>query len=294
MLAFDSFSYNLLQNNEKINSLYDGYNSLAFSIPNFNFDINLFATLMTYPNNKFFEASLKGTVLQIFPKKIYVRNQVAAVEQARDLARKIPITLHAELDEFSILFALYLDTISTDFDKNVNHDFINSCEYAINFNYTNFLSKYYEENNVVLLDCVSINGSVNEDESLCPIVFGVSNETNFKNQDFNMFKKNLQRSINSTRIGHLANILSEYYNGIVIFGHSLSKSDLDTFASIFKKLLSEHLVEFGPSIYIFYLDQESKKNLVLNIERILNRVKDNLFNEYQIFDKLIFVKAPSN
>ena len=225
---------------------------------------------------------------------IYIVTDAEAIKTSRDLARKVPITLHAELDEFSILFALYLDTISTDFDKNVNHDFINSCEYAINFNYTNFLSKYYEENNVVLLDCVSINGSVNEDKSLCPIVFGVSNETNFKNQDFNMFKKNLQRSINSTRIGHLANILSEYYNSIVIFGHSLSKSDLDTFASIFKKLLSDPHIEFGPSIYIFYLDQESKKNLVLNIERILNRVKDNLFNEYQIFDKLIFVKAPSN
>lgn len=191
--------------------------------------------------------------------------------------------IYTELNKFSNLFSTYLNIITAIEPTKTASQFGFRVAKTICFNYTKTCELVFKTSGTSL--CY-LNGKINYRNNLTEllisnIIFG-TNEASFKNKGLDKLTKSSQRLLKETDYNNLAEILTnaekEWYENtwnekisICIYGHSLSIADKDTLQMVlnkFKKL----------SIYIYYLNDKAKEELVANLKVILTPKKVSELN----------------
>ncbi len=186
--------------------------------------------------------------------------------------------IYTELNKFSNLFSTYLNIFTALKPSKTASKFGFKIDYAICFNYTKTCELVYKSS---LASICYLNGKINYQNRVnellsSNIIFG-TNEASFKNIGLDKLTKSSQRLLKETDFNNLNEMLEgakESWNenvSICIYGHSLSIADKDTLQMIFKCFKKLN-------IYIYYLNDKAKEELIANLKVILTPKKVSELN----------------
>lgn len=163
-------------------------------------------------------------------------------------------------------------------------------DYFISFNYTYTLEKIYE---VEAEDISYIHGKValTKEQKRSNIVFGIGKEIkgieDLNRYDYIQFQKYYQRIVKQTDNQYKEWLFHCEYEqeplAIFIFGHSLDETDGDVIRNLIECKVA--------TIYIFYIDVEALKSIILNLIKIIG--EDEL-NEHRGNEKINFIQNDVN
>lgn len=242
---------------------------------------DLLKVLSVYPDNKYFNFGMDidyftkdGGVPFDIKGKVF-KTIYEAYEGLSIFAEVFPKLLYKDLIVFSNLFSLYLGIVNhfARFDSIIRDAFESS--FFINYNFTRYLEELMKSNDLNIEKVLYING-VAENINGIPkesIVFGIDSDTKLQNSSFEVFTKRIQRSIKDTQIKYLNYVLKNNIEEIYIIGHSLNIADYESLSFIFSKCENP----LKPKITIYYYDEESKIDLIINLKLILGNDKFDLY-----------------
>lgn len=178
------------------------------------------------------------------------------------------------IDCLRIYFVEFVNKI--DFNKLTPAIYKIDNPYVLNFNYTNYISRYNVDENSVHY----IHGNIDDDSfDYNNMVLGINDE-NIQDNDFVYFFKYFQRTQKRTgnQYKHWAP-RTDGYGGILpfnvyVFGHSLDSND--------KSILSEFFESTGVAkIIIYYHSQPAYETQVINLINMFGKdfVVDNVSNK---------------
>ena len=277
VISFDDL-ISVLKDSKKISK---NSNSLLISIAD---NMNLVSVILNYPTNSYFschqvtnEFFRFNIVGADFSKTKNMLNEIAK------FTKSFPKSLYRDLSAFSKLFSIYLAIIKDDVSYDIDHSFSKDCKAVINYNYTSFAERFYDNKHYTLDDIVYINGKCDFKKPDDTIVFGIDSNTLIKNNEFFVFTKAAQRSIKNTGIHLIAGLLNKYFvDKVIIFGHSLTTTDKDTMNYILNHC--NPLKNGGIKIVIYCFDFEAKTNIVANLKEILGLES---YTTLQINDRIL-------
>jgi len=255
--------------------------------------IELMAVIGVFPDNKFFvsdTASFKWREISRPTVGFRIKNLPYETEQELykaifDFTSSFPKKLFDDLEIFSELFTVYLLIIKNIRDNEVSYNVILDSDYFINYNYTDYLRSIIIRSNHNPSEILYINGEVDcASIEECKIVFGIDSDTKLINLGFEIFTKTIQRSLYDTDIKKISNMLKDNIERIYIFGHSLNLADYESLSYIFSSC--EKAEE--PEIIVYCYDKISRRNIIVNIRKILG---DEKYSIYQRKNKLSFLDS---
>ena len=254
----------------------------------------LLSVLNAYPKNKFFTAYTDLQYLRT--RDGYAVAFTIGGEDYKDIydlryriekfTETFPLNLYKDLVAFSRLFSNYLSIIDHPVKCNDKIASFERCGLYINYNYTTYLEQYLTLSNIPFSTLLYINGLSNEKGTISDkIVFGIDSNVELRNQRFEVFCKNIQRSLKDTDIDKIDSLLSDRITNVFIYGHSLSLADYETLNYVFSRLNV-----WKPHITVYFLDEDSKISLLTNLKILLG---NELFDEYQKNGRIKFLPSKS-
>lgn len=266
----------------------NGYASVYVSV----FDnTGLLQVLSVYPNNRFFSTDLKR---HSYEDKSYFAFQIKGkrykdiftfYNRVETFSQKFAEELFGDLTVFSSLFSLYLGIVGHHVKPGYRLKGVANNTLFINYNFTNYLERLVEGYKPDFKRIININGLLDNADALYKenIVFGIDSNTKLSNLQFEVFTKRIQRSIKETDVKFLDLMLSENVTEIEVIGHSLNLADYESLSLIFSKTARQ-----DPKITVYYLNNEAKNSLIINLEQILGKER---FDKCQRRGKLRFIDS---
>lgn len=253
--TFELFFNQITENNDKImfaknDELYVQYSRLILRVQHV---IDLF---------DFFKDNAPGVGAQL----LIIKKEYTIKRNSRDRIvimgideNKIMNVLSEQLDEFSVLFELYIIEIinKITIDKTMMNSVIfNEIDAVISFNYTDTYKNIYD-NKILNTHIEFIHGKAGKQN----IVFGVNSDSHDKlenlNENYIKFKKEYRRLRNRNLLNY-RNLFNEQRNiNFIFFGHSLDETDGD--------ILKELIAWNGAHCTIYYLDANALESYLVNL-----------------------------
>lgn len=207
-------------------------------------------------------------------------NTIEIMERIKEIKVDIPRMLYEDLILFCDIFTLYLNAFANFSEEKKSKIY---ADYIFSYNYTDIAERIvgpiktlYLHGKLEYVDFVPANGWRGS-----KIVLGIDDKVNFKNLEFDRFKKTIIRSMIDSDIHNLNYYLeracdnSNIDNTIAIIGHSLDLIDDDSLKIILSREYSKY--------YVYYYNDEAKFYLIHNLRKILGVDKyKELFNSDSI------------
>ena len=205
---------------------------------------------------------------ELMPKyfKVRIQEKIVGVSNGYSgstygvFKEKILSDLKKELDDFIEAFRIYLNEV-VDRIEITENSVIKSikADVVISFNYTNTERKY-----LPLANIYHIHGNIDKKDSL---VLGVNKVEADPNNEFIYFVKYFQRirrrlDRGYTRLFDMWEIDSDPNYNVVIYGHSLDKTDEDVIRSFLEK---------ANNVIIYYYNDEDYEHKVINLISMFGR-----------------------
>ena len=247
-------------------------------------EVDLMSIINVFPDNKFFNSGVKSaTWMNVEPPVVYFiikgyefKNEYDIYKAIADFTQSFPKELFNDLNIFSNLFSLYLLIVRDIKNNNISYGAMLNSDYFINYNYTNYLASVIFDKCCHPLDILYINGKIDYSsfDTKSRIVFGIDSNTKLNNIGFEVFTKTVQRSLYSTDIERLSDLLCKNIEEIYIFGHSMNLADYESLSYVFTCAEKNG----KPKVNIYCLNDSAKIDIIINLREILG---SNKFDDYQ-------------